>query len=170
MITLMLCSHTLRFALAAAAVAVTVAGCGGPPSPVGVPDPGHRRMAALTPVLSVIPAGAQVESRQKTEPVWDSCDGVTKTYGWDPVTVWVQFRGGGTPAEIVSHIESAMRRLGWTLYAAHSGHGSWLWHHPVPGGGHGHLFAQLLGGPDAEPHDWSLQATAPPATHPVKGC
>lgn len=42
--------------------------------PVGDPDPGHQRMAELAPTPAVVPAGSMVTLRQKSEPIWDSCD------------------------------------------------------------------------------------------------
>jgi hypothetical protein len=149
------------------AAAGIVAGCDGTPQPTGDPDPGHRLMAAIKSVLSVIPSGAHVMRREKFEPRWDSCDGKRSTYGWDPVTVDADFIGGGAPAQIVGHIKSSMQSLGWVSDPSHSGGGQWFWHRKVASDEL--ATAQLLGGPDAQPHDWSLQAEVPAAVHRV-GC
>lgn len=130
------------------------------------PDPGHHLMAAIAPVLAVVPDGAHIRLRQQYEPSWDSCDN-GKPAGWDPVTVDIDFVGGGSPAKIIEQIRSSMRQLGWTYQPGDSGAGGWFWHRLIAS--HELATAQLLGGPDAQPHDWSLQASVPAAAQPI-GC
>lgn len=119
-------------------------------------------------MLSVVPPGAHIELKQGFEPQWDSCDGVRSTYGWDPATVDVSFTGGGSASQVVAQIRSALRALGWTLDEGSSQEGVWAWHKTLTDGSRGS--AQLVGGPGVVPPDWELEATAPPASHPVKGC
>ena len=138
-----------------------------PPGPVGNPDPGHRLMAAIEPVLSVVPAGAVLSMKQANEPQWDSCDGRRSTYGWDPVTVIAVFTGGGAPTQVVAHVDAGLRAMGWGRYT-HPGDGEWYWTRALIGGST--ATADLLGGPGADPPGWSLQVTAPAATHPVTAC
>ena len=95
-------------AVAVVASVMALAGCGRTPQPVGEPDPGHRRLDAIRPVLSVVPSVARVSLQQSVEPRWDSCDGVRSTYGWDPATVDTQFTGGGSAPQVVAHIRTAM--------------------------------------------------------------
>lgn len=147
-------------------VVLVLAGCyGSLPSPVGDPDPGHQRMALLTPTLSVVPPGSKVTLRQRTEPIWDSCDAVPSTFGWDPVTVDVEWRYAGHPAQTVDHVRSVLATMGWV---ERDGEGTWEWSRPLPTGGR--AAAMLLGGPGSDPKDWAFEATAPPATHPSHGC
>jgi hypothetical protein len=125
----------------------------------GNPDPGGRRMAAVRPVLSVVPSGLTITNRDQVKPSWDSCDG--KHPGWDPVTVDVGFIAPGqSAAQIYAHIAHGMARLGWT-YDLTSTDGAWTWHRHL--GPHEVGEAQLLGG--ANP--WDLQASVPAATHPI---
>ncbi|WP_037607779.1 hypothetical protein [Streptacidiphilus rugosus] len=159
-------------AAVAAVVAMGVAGLSGcaarsGPEPVGDPDPGHRLLAAVQPVLSVVPPGAQVAMKQSVEPYWDSCDGVESTYGWDPVTVLVTFGGGGSADQVADHVRTAMQNLGWEADEGPVGPGG-SWHKSLPGGGM--ASAQLTHGPGDSPPDWMLQATAPPAAQPSQGC
>ena len=42
--------------------------CSSAPSPADDPDPGHRSLSALEPVLPVIPAGARVIHEDRVEP------------------------------------------------------------------------------------------------------
>jgi hypothetical protein len=149
-------------------VAIVMAGCSTTPSPTGNPDPGHRLMSSIQPVLGVLPTDAHVTLRHASEPRWDSCDGVKSTYGWDPVTVDAEFTVDGSPAQIVSHIDSSLRAMGWVPDRSAFGDGAWYGTRTLVGGTT--ASAQLLGGRNAQPPDWSIQASAPPAAHPVKGC
>ncbi|MET8137267.1 hypothetical protein ABZV24_36050 [Streptomyces sp. NPDC005251] len=150
------------------ATVMALTGCSGTPSPVGDPDPGHRRLKAILPVLSAVPPRAHVTLKQSVKPQWDSCDGMRSTYGWDPATVDVDFTGGGSALQVVAYVQTAMQGLGWTFDQVSIAQGVWAWHKKLTDGGQ--ASAHLLGGPDAEPPDWTLQATAPPASHPSRGC
>ncbi|WP_152627864.1 hypothetical protein [Streptacidiphilus neutrinimicus] len=155
------------------ALVLLLSGCvggDGAPAPVGDPDPGHRLLRSIEPVLTAIPPGAHVTQRDTVEPRWDSCDGVRSTFGWAPPTVDVAFDyagAAGSADRVVAHVRSAMQALGWTYDPAWSGRGQWQWRRAAPGG---QAQAQLLGGADDRPSRWSLQASVPAATHPVKGC
>jgi hypothetical protein len=140
--------------------------CSGTPSPVGDPDPGHRSLSALEPVLSVIPAGARVIHEDRVEPRWDSCDGKQSTYGWDPAVVDADFSTGAAPQQqVVAHVRAAMGRLGWAYDAKESGGGQWMWLRQVSG----RTATTTLFMPGNAP-TWSVDAEAPPATRPVTGC
>ncbi|MFJ6832500.1 hypothetical protein [Streptomyces sp. NPDC091209] len=119
-------------------------------------------------MLSVVPPGAHVTQKQSVKPQWDSCDGIRSTYGWDPATVVVDFTDGGSAPRVVAYVQRAMRGLGWTFEQASIGQGTWAWHRKVASGGR--ASALLIGGPGSEPPGWTLQATAPPASHPSNGC
>lgn len=142
--------------------------CSSAPSPVGDPDPGHRSLSALEPVLSVIPAGARVIHEDRVEPRWDSCDGQRSTYGWDPAVVDADFGTGATSQQqVVAHVSAAMGRLAWAYDAKDSGGGQWVWSRQ----GSGRTATTTLLSPDVLGAPmWSLDAEAPPAAHPVTGC
>ncbi|MFD8810176.1 hypothetical protein ACFV23_01400 [Streptomyces sp. NPDC059627] len=113
--------------------------------------------------------GARTSSRYAAKPMWDSCDGIESTYGWDEPTANLEFTGGGTDTQVVAHLKSALRKLGWTFDTANSAPaGPWYWHKTVAR--HVQGTVQLLGGSAFNPSDWDLQATTPPAIHPVTGC
>jgi hypothetical protein len=130
----------------------------------GDPDPGGRRMAAIRPVLSVVPAGLRVVDSEVVKPHWDSCDG--QTHGWDPATVDVDFVDRGQSAgHIAAQIDASMAAMGWR-YDHASGNGAWYWSKRLSDGAK--ATAQLLGGPDVRPPSpWDLQASVPAATHPI---
>lgn len=79
----------------------------------GNPDPGGHVLAALKTVERAVPANAQVMLRQANEPGWDSCDGRTGAFGWDDVTVGVQFRTIAAPHRLVSEADAALHAAGW---------------------------------------------------------
>lgn len=99
---------------------------------------------------------------------WDSCDGRPSTYGWDPVTVDVLFTVGETTSvKVVAHVSAVMGKLGWTSDAGEPGDGTWVWSRQVNGKT---ATAALEFSQSASPPDWSLDAQAPPAAHPVTDC
>lgn len=152
----------------AAAVLAMACGCSGTPSPVGDPDPGGRALAALTQVLSLIPAGSQISYESRTEPIWNSCDGRKSTYGWSPAAVSARFStGAASEQQVLARARATMAGHGWTYSPGVSGHGQWLWHRQVAGGA---AVATLQYGAQGTPRSWSLDAQAPPAVHPVTGC
>lgn len=142
--------------------------CSSTPSPAGDPDPGHRSLSALEPVLSLIPAGAHVIYENRVEPRWDSCDGRQSTYGWDPAVVNAGFSTGATSRQqVVAHVRAAMGRLAWAYDAKESGGDQWWWSRQVSGRT---ATATLQSDMYGDPRMWSLDAEAPPATDPVTGC
>jgi hypothetical protein len=98
-----------RWLLVVPAVVVVAGGAGAiwitAQSPHGNPDPGGRILAGLQTVASAIPADAEVMLRQANEPRWDSCDGRAGTFGWNNVTVNVQFRASEQPDALVAQID-----------------------------------------------------------------
>ena len=124
-------------------------------------------MQQIAPVLGAAPSAAHVTFHQKTEPIWDSCDGQASTYGWDPVTVTLEFRGGGSPGAIVSQVRDAMRHLGWTYLQETSGRGIWYWDRSVS---HGELAHAELDGASQGTPQWTLLARAQPSARRVRGC
>lgn len=162
-----------RRVLATLVVGLLLAGlssCSGTPSPTGIPDPGHRLLAALRPVANATPPGVSQVSRSFSEPIWDSCDGVKSSFGWDDVTVNVSFNSNGiSDTTIFDHIKHVLQADGWVYDSNSSGTGAWEWHRDLAPGHHAQV--RLLGGAgDDPPNPWDLQATTPPDTHPVKGC
>jgi hypothetical protein len=79
----------------------------------GDPDPGGRILAGLQPIESAIPEDAEVMLRQANEPRWNSCDGRAGTFGWDNVTVHVQFRTSRQPDALVAQIDEVLTEAGW---------------------------------------------------------
>jgi hypothetical protein len=149
-------------------VLALVCACSGTPSPVGDPDPGHRSLAAVVSVLSIIPPGANVTQEDQVEPRWDSCDGRQSTYGWDPVYADAEFSIGALSAQqVVAHVRAGMARLGWAYSATDSRDGQWLWLRQVGGQT---ATMTLQSDMYAGQRMWSLRAQMPPATHPVTGC
>jgi hypothetical protein len=140
--------------------------CSGAPRPAGDPDPGHQSLSGLEPVLSVIPAGARVIHEDRVEPRWDSCDGEQSTYGWDPAVVDADFSTGAAPwQQVVVYVRAAMRRLGWAYDPKGSGGGQLMWSRKISG--RTATTTLLMPG---DPPTWTLDAEAPPATHPVTAC
>lgn len=150
-------------------VAVALSACGDDqPKAIGNPDPDGRLMAQLKSTLSAIPSTVHILGRQFVPPQWDSCDGIKSTYGWDDVTVIAQFDHVRSPDQTVSALSSSLHRLGWAPSKG-SSDGAWYWHRKLSNGSEATI--QLLGGPKVDPPSpWSLQATAPAATHRVTGC
>ncbi|HET6877931.1 MAG TPA: hypothetical protein VFH38_10415 [Jatrophihabitans sp.] len=124
-------------------------------------------MQQIAPVLGAAPSAAHVTFRQKTEPVWDSCDGEPGTFGWDNVTVLAEFRGGGSPTAIVHRVRDAMRHLGWIYRARFSGRGIWYWYRSLS---NGKLARAELDGPSQGTDKWDLLARAQPSARRVRGC
>jgi hypothetical protein len=158
-------------------LAVVVAGGAGATwittrSPRGNPDPGGRILAGLQTVESAIPADAEVMLRQASEPRWDSCDGRAGTFGWDNVTVNVQFRETEKPDALVAHIDEVLTGAGWRRVEAS---GTPLgptarWSRSLSGP----TVATAALGPgtrgDGSGIYWELGATAPPQGQHVSGC
>jgi hypothetical protein len=76
--------------------------------------------------------------------------------------------GATSQQQVVAHVSAAMGRLAWAYDAKDSGGGQWVWSRQVSG----RTATTTLTSPGVfqDPGMWSLDAEAPPATHPVKGC
>lgn len=150
-----------------AVMTIIICACSGPPLMAGDPDPGHRSMAALEPVLSVIPAGVHIMFEHRVASRWDSCDGVPSTHGWDPITVNAEFTATAPSQQVAAHVRTAMGKLGWAYLAKNSDDRIWVWSRDVDGRT---ASATLQIDKSAAPPLWSLVAIVPPAAHPVAGC
>lgn len=133
----------------------------------GDPDPGHRSLAALESALSVVPPGAAVMYEHRVDSHWDSCDGRSSTYGWDPISVDAAFSTDETSQQVIARARAEMGRMGWKYAAGMSPVGTWVWSRQVQGR---IATATLQPGETTDSPGWSLEATTPPATHPVTGC
>jgi hypothetical protein len=141
-------------------------------SPHGDPDPGGRILAGLKSIESVVPADAEVMSRQASEPSWDSCDGRAGTFGWNKVVVNVQFRTGEQPGALVARTDRLLTVAGW--HRTEAG-GTPLgprvrWSRTVAGS----TVASALLSPGTRGGGsgtyWDLDAAAPPQGGQVSGC
>ncbi len=159
-----------------AAIVLLVLGVGGyhllhkedAPRPVGQADPGGRLAQQLRLTLKALPASVHVFDVQQPAPLWDSCDGVRSTYGWDDVTVDASVDHVASPDTFVASVNSSLRAMGWTVTPPYGG-GQWGWDKKLANGEVASI--QLLGGPDAQPSSpWSYQADVAAATHPSSGC
>ncbi len=142
----------------------------------GNPDPGGHILASLKTVERVVPANAHVMLRQANEPRWDSCDGRAGTFGWDDVTVAVQFRTIRAPRALVSEADTALRAAGWQRTSTLNtplGPGA-RWSRTVAGA----TVATVTLAPgtrgdrtgDGTGTYWDLGAVAPPQGQRVSGC
>ena len=148
-------------------ILMLVAACFGTPWPSGDPDPGHRFMSALEPVLSAIPAGVHVMTEHRVDSRWDSCDGRPSTFGWDPVSVDAEFTTDAASRQVAGHFRAAMRQLGWAYDAKNSTDAAWMWSRQVSGQT---ATTVLQIDKSWDPPLWSLDAHTPPAAPPVTGC
>lgn len=151
-------------ALTGLTVGLRVLAASGAPRPRGNPDPGHRRLAALKPVLGAIPASAHVTTKNVAVPQWDSCDGIRATYGWDDVTVDADFTAAGSVASVVADVDARLRALGWAAQPGASGDVQYWQRTIVPGV----VAVARLFPPTYDL--WSIDASAPPAVHSITGC
>ena len=126
----------------------------------GDPDPGHRRLSALKPVLSALPSSAREVRTSASPAFWDSCDG--EQHGWSGPTVDAQFVTSGAVAPVAAHIVAALHRLGW-VGEGDSMPGAWVLEKTIA---HSNATVQLLG-PDDQTGDWDLQAEIPAVVHPL---
>jgi hypothetical protein len=141
-------------------------------SPHGDPDPGGRILAGLKTIESVVPADAEVMLRQASEPIWDACDGREGTFGWNKVTVSVQFRTGEQPGALVARTDSLLTAAGWHRTGAEGTPlgPSAQWSRTVAGS----TVASALLSPGTRGGGsgiyWDLDAAAPPQGQQVSGC
>lgn len=165
-----------RWLLVILAVVVVAGGAGATwittHSPHGNPDPGGRILAGLQTVESAIPADAEVMLRQANEPRWDSCDGRAGTFGWDNVTVSVQFRASEQPDTLVAQVDKVLTGAGWHRVEAS---GTPLgpaarWSRTLSGPTVATALLSVgTGGPGTRSY-WELDAVAPPRGQQVSGC
>lgn len=79
-------------------------------------DPHGKILAALDALASrSVPPGAKVVLRTHSEPVWDSCDGMSGTFGWDPARVVIELQPG--PAATMVLVSRHLADTGWTQAA-----------------------------------------------------
>jgi hypothetical protein len=144
-------------------VLVLVAGCG---SGHGDGDPGGRILAGLKTIERALPAHARVILREADEPQWDSCDGRSGTFGWDPVSVHVEFRSRERPRALVAHAERVLRAAGWRREASRpTSRGPALrWSRARSS------TADLTSTRTPHGRQWELDAEAPPKGPSVSGC
>ena len=170
-------------------VVIGLTGCGpsGPststtttptPTPArAVADPGARILAALRTATSDVPSRAHLNWSHFGEPKRDSCDGRPGTWGYDPVTVQVDFSWQESQSTVLASVRHALELA------------AWRWTEPTmatfPGQNYGTADAigtwvrTLTGGrpataalfSDTYAHaEWSVIAEAPATLPPPKGC
>ena len=138
----------------------------------GNPDPGGRRLKALSSVSIALPKNAQVHLRTVAEPHWDSCDGRKGTFGWSDVGVYYQFTTNEGESELVKTAASILTSHGWHVTQQTNAGGPYLTGRKFldktiplqvtlsPG-------YQVAGGPISY---WDISAFAPPVGPRVSGC
>jgi hypothetical protein len=111
-------------------------------------------------------------TRQANEPNWDSCDGRTGTFGWDDVTVNVEFRSRVQPHTLVTQADKILEGDGWrriSTLTSPLGPGV-RWSRTVAGS----TVAMALLAPgtrgDGTGTFWDLDAVAPPQGQRASGC
>jgi hypothetical protein len=167
---------------------IALAGCGtspststtaksAPPLTGTAGDPGGRILAALRTATSAVPTRAHLNWSHYDEPKLDSCDGRPGSWGYDPVTVQVDFSWQEPPSTVLASARHALEGIGWR------------WTGPTPatfpgqnygtGDAIGTWARTLLAGrpataalfSDTYAHaEWSLIAEAPATLPPPKGC
>lgn len=149
-------------------------------------DPGGRLMAKIAPVVRVVPGfehgpipwiAFPCDSCRfpatyaiKVEPRWDSCDGMTGTFGWDPVAINVGFRWAGSSHALVGLLSERLGARGWARGTPPSWSGDdtpIAWISP-----RGHTPAEELelSSLPGEKHQWLAFVEAKPQGPLVKGC
>lgn len=143
----------------------TVAWLAWPGHPGG--DPGGLILAQLRPVSRAVPPAAKVEYAHYDEPAWDSCDGMSGTWGWDDPSVQVEFAWDGSPATVLAHAKTVLARDGWTGFTPQVQNG-------LPGGAwtkrlSNGTTAQVQVGSDGG-GSWFVFGEAPPVGQRQNGC
>ena len=82
------------------------------------PDPGGRILAVLESAGSAVPSGAHVSVSQAYEPQWDSCDGMSGTFGYGAAYFDLTFETSMRSATVIQRAEQLMRKRGWSLRSA----------------------------------------------------
>ena len=142
-----------------------------------VGDPGGRILAALRTATSAVPARAHLNWAHFDEPKLDSCDGQPGTWGYDPVTVQVDFSWQESQSTVLASVRHALELTGWRWteptpptfpgqnYGTADAIGTWV---RTPRGGRSATAALFS---DTYAHaEWSLIAEAPATLPPPKGC
>lgn len=162
------CLPVKRAAVIGLIVVLNAAACSTAPRPRGTPDPGHKILDELTPVLSLIPSDSAVQYKHAVSPTWDSCDGARSTYGWTDVQVDAGFTTTSVPAVVLARARKMMSALGWREQpaAGTAAREGLVWLRVLDGG----TTARAVLNPPGDPAQWSLSASAQPATRPVTGC
>jgi hypothetical protein len=99
-------------------------------------DPGGRLVAAMVPLVRVVPGFDQgsipwdtdwCDSCKipdtyalKIEPHWDNCYGVASTAGWDPAIIQTGFVSSQTGGSLAAIIDGRLAALGWVAGASPS--------------------------------------------------
>jgi len=167
---------------------IGLTGCGASPSTStttapaptaagAVGDPGGRILAALRTAASAVPARAHLNWAHFDEPKLDSCDGQPGTWGYDPVTVQVDFSWQQSQSTVLASVRHALELIGWRWteptpatfpgqnYGTADAIGTWV--RTLRGGRS--ATAALFS--DTYAHaEWSLIAEAPATLPPPKGC
>lgn len=169
--------------LAAALVTLMVAAWPGG-APAGG-DPGGRLMAKIAPVVRDVPGFEHgrvpwiafpcdscrfpVAYAIKIEPRWDSCDGRSGTFGWDPVTIQAGFPWAGSSQALVKFLNERLVARGWARGAAPSwgDDGDAVWISP-----HGHAPTEefSLTSPIPPDKQWTALIEYKPQGQLVSGC
>jgi hypothetical protein len=148
-----------------------------PTSTGAVADPGGRILAALRTATSAVPTRAHLNWSHFDEPKLDSCDGQPGTWGYDPVSVQVDFSLAESQSTVLTSVRHALQRIGWRLteptpatfsgqnYGTGDAIGTWVT--TLPGGRP--ATAALFSDTHADA-TWSLIAEAPATLPPPKGC
>jgi hypothetical protein len=148
-----------------------------PTSTSAVGDPGGRILAALRTAASAVPTHAHLNWSHFDEPKLDSCDSRPGTWGYDPVSVQVDFSWQKSQSTVLASVRRALELIGWRWteptpaafpgqnYGTGDAIGTWL--KTLPGGRP--ATAALFSGTNAHA-EWSLIAEAPATLPPPKGC
>jgi hypothetical protein len=128
------------------------------PSSHGGGDPHGRILRALSGPIRA-PAGAVTTFRTMAEPHWDSCDGMSGTFGWDDVVAQVGFTTRDSNAAVERAVDAQLRAAGWTRA------GTDFWTGVVEGS---RATASLER--DLTDDQWQLDATAKPSGKAASGC
>ena len=146
--------------------ALAASACTAHPSPHGDPDPGQTRLHALTAISQALPTNVITRSEHATPSQWDACDAISSTYGWGDMFVDVDFTTRTPAAALKTELTGGLARMGWKP-APPFGLASQNWSRSLPGGA---TATVVVGTNQTGRGQWYLHASAPPATHPVRGC
>ena len=107
---------------------------------------------------------------QRTEPLWNSCDGQASTCGWDDVVVDAQFRTAVPALRLIERTVALLAARGWVrdqhLKTPLGPAAAWT-RTVAPGDT---AQASLSPGEDGSNFVWNLSADAAPLGRRVSGC